>query len=353
MNRNCTKLRPIAASIGLLLTVSCLFAQNKDGFRFNDHIDKKQIDILYNGRVLTSYCYYDSIMKPVLFPINTVSGITVTRGWPLEPRPGEQVDHPHHLGMWMNYESVNGIDFWNNSTAIPYNIRSKYGSVVHESVVKTEFSTKRASLEVVARWVNHQGDVFLREQTKYIFSVTDTDFIVDRVTTLTAATSAIVFKDIKDGFFAIRVARQLEQPSTESQTVYDAHGNPTVIPPTSDKTVDGEYVSSEGLKGDAVWGTRAKWVKLHGRKDGKQITITIFDHPKNPGYPAYWHARGYGLFSVNPLGQEIFSKGKEKLNLTIKPNESVTFRYRVNIHEGELVPSEKLDKLAKDFSRSN
>src|SRR2546428_4858337 len=34
--------------------------------------------------------------KPTLYPLRTASGKLVTRGWPLEPRPGERVDHPHH-----------------------------------------------------------------------------------------------------------------------------------------------------------------------------------------------------------------------------------------------------------------
>src|ERR1051325_9520440 len=93
-------------------------AQAQKGFEFTDRPDKKQLDLTYNGQLLTAYCYYDSIFKPFLYPINTVDGITVTRGWPIEPRPGERVDHPHHTGMWLSYESLNGLDFWNNSTAI-------------------------------------------------------------------------------------------------------------------------------------------------------------------------------------------------------------------------------------------
>src|SRR5688572_31496802 len=96
------------------------YAQKTEGFKFIDHIDKNQIDILYNNQLLTSYCYGDSIMRPVLFPVNTISGISVTRGFPVAPRTGERVDHPHHIGIWLNYESVNDLDFWNNSTAIPY-----------------------------------------------------------------------------------------------------------------------------------------------------------------------------------------------------------------------------------------
>jgi hypothetical protein len=77
------------------------------------------------------------------------------------------------------------------------------------------------------------------------------------------------------------------------------------------------------------------------------VSITIIDHPDNPGYPAYWHARGYGLFAVNPLGQEAFSKGKEKLNLVVKKNESVTFRYRIVIHEGQHLTADQIYAMTK------
>jgi Methane oxygenase PmoA len=56
------------------------------------------------------------------------------------------------------------------------------------------------------------------------------------------------------------------------------------------------------------------------------------DHPANPGFPTYWHARGYGLFGANPLGRSIFTNGKEPpMNFSLAPHESATFRYRVLI----------------------
>ncbi|MBD0350711.1 MAG: hypothetical protein ICV65_06120, partial [Flavisolibacter sp.] len=54
-------------------------AQKGTGFQFVERPEKKQVDVLYNGKLLTAYCYYDSVMKPVLWPVNTVDGITVTR----------------------------------------------------------------------------------------------------------------------------------------------------------------------------------------------------------------------------------------------------------------------------------
>jgi hypothetical protein len=100
-------------------SVALLFMPNQATvFAWWSRRDKKQVAVLYNNKLLTAYCWYDSIKKPFLFPINTLDGVTVTRGFPLAPRDGERTDHPHHVGLWLNYESVNGLDFWNHSTAI-------------------------------------------------------------------------------------------------------------------------------------------------------------------------------------------------------------------------------------------
>src|SRR5260370_30430308 len=74
----------------------------------------QRVDITIDGKAFASYLWPTSLKKPVLYPLITEEGITVTRGYPLEPRPGERVDHPHHAGMWFNYGNVNGFDFWNN-----------------------------------------------------------------------------------------------------------------------------------------------------------------------------------------------------------------------------------------------
>jgi hypothetical protein len=46
--------------------------------------------------------------------------------------------------------------------------------------------------------------------------------------------------------------------------------------------------------------------------------VILIDHPQNPGYPTYWHARGYGLFAANTLGQAALSNGKDELNFQLK-----------------------------------
>src|SRR5258707_5793872 len=93
-------------------------ANGKTGVQLVVKEADRRVDVTIDGKPFTSYIWPTTLKKPVLYPLRTASGTIVTRGYPLEPRPGERDDHPHHAGLWFNYESVNGIDFWNNSDAI-------------------------------------------------------------------------------------------------------------------------------------------------------------------------------------------------------------------------------------------
>ena len=339
-------LRTILIALAIGTTAICARAQK--GFALKDDPSSKKVSVLFNGKLLTAYCYFDSTEKPVLFPVKTLSGITVTRGYPVAPREGERTDHPHHLGIWLNYESVNGLDFWNNSTAIAPENLAHYGSIIHRKILSSSAKGNRAALSTSSQWVDHDGKALLDEVTDFRFSVSGSDFIIDRTSTLTALTD-VVFKDVKDGMLAIRVSRALEMPSKEAGSFVDAHGQVTKVPAMDNAQVTGLYVNKEGVQGDSVWGKRSQWTYLKGREQGKEVAIIIIDHPKNPGYPTYWHARGYGLFAANPLGQKVFSKGKEQLDLTLTKGQSTRFTYRIVIHEGA-VSAGAVDTLMKDFT---
>src|SRR2546427_12253 len=139
-----------------------------------------------DGKPFTAYIYPTTLKKPTLYPLRTASGTVVTRGWPLEPRPGERVDHPHHVGLWFTYSDVNGLDFWNNSDAIPAARAPKMGTIVHRVVRRAEGGAGQGVLEVTAEWVDHAGTALLREDTRFVFRAADSLRAVDRITTLTA-----------------------------------------------------------------------------------------------------------------------------------------------------------------------
>ncbi len=308
-----------------------------------------RVDVMVDGKPFTSYVWSEKLKVPVLYPLRSAQGTIVTRGFPLEPRPGERVDHPHHVGLWLNYGSVNGVDFWNNSTALPPEQQQKMGTVVQRRIVRTSDGKDRGELAVEMDWVMPDGQPIVSEATTFVFHSAANLRVVDRITTLTALAKRVVFQDNKEGMLGLRVRRELEQPSNEPLSFTDSSGRATTVKVLDNTGVSGLYRSSEGKTGDAVWGTRGRWTMLSGKVSGEAITIAILDHPSNTGFPTYWHARGYGLFAANPLGQEVFSNGSEKLNFTLEPKQSVTFRYRVLIFSGPTTP-EQVESEYKKFS---
>ncbi len=307
----------------------------------------KRIDVKIGNELFTSYIFDGKTPKPILYPLITKSGIKVTRGFPYDSKPGERVDHPHHVGLWFNYGDVNGLDFWNNSYAIPENEKHKYGSIIHQEIV--ELDDKKGIFSTKAIWQSLDEINLIEETTKFVFSEVGNTRVIDRITSLKALND-VSLKDNKEGMLGIRVARELELPSDEPAEFTDAEGNVTEVKVLDNEGVNGNYFASGGLTGNDVWGTRNKWVKLESTIKGAPVSITILDNKDNAGYPTYWHSRGYGLFAANPLGQAIFSEGKNVLDYKLLKGESATFKYRILIHSGTVLSKEEITNWFNDFN---
>jgi hypothetical protein len=360
----CVKRFYILTSMTLLTAFSCFNSYGQNSRR-NQSEDKstgkervsvvlneaqKRVAVYIDEVFFTSYIYSDSLEKPVLYPILTRQGTPITRGFPIAPREGERFDHPHHIGLWFNYGDVNGLDFWNNSAAIPASEKSKYGLIVHKSIRSISSGNEEGRLEVELEWLNQAGEKLLTEQTTFIFSGGGGKRFIDRISKLTAGGKAVSFIDNKEGMLGLRVARELEHPSDKPELFTDANGKATDVPTMNNLGVTGKYLSSEGIEGNDVWGTRGNWVSLSGKIGKENISVVIMDYPTNPGFPTYWHARGYGLFAANPLGQKALSGGKEELNFKLNGNESVTFNYRIILYSGEKIELEEIEEAYNSWS---
>lgn len=331
-----------------LISLSSL-AQNRIQLKHDEA--GKRVDVTVDGKAFTSYIYPGpaTLKKPVLYPIRTAGGNFITRGWPMDPRPGERVDHPHHVGMWLNYGDANGHDFWNNSTDISPEHKSPMGTVMHTGVKSMKSGKEQAELVVTAAWLDKDDKPMLRERTTFIFRGDGKQRSIDRITTLTALDKEVVFKDNKEGMIAIRLARELEHPSNKPEVFTDASGVATKVPTMASVGITGKYRSSEGVEGEAVWGKRAKWMNLTGKIGTEDVSVVMLDHPQNVGYPTYWHSRGYGLYAANPLAPSVFTNGKEQaMNYTLGAGKSVTFQYRVIITSGT-VETIRLEAQNKGF----
>jgi hypothetical protein len=340
----------------ILLGALPLTAASQKGVKVTPDTAHRRVDITIDGKPFTSYIWPTTLKKPVLYPILDADGITVTRGWPIAPRPGERTDHPHHDGVWFNYSNVNGFDFWNNSDAIPPERAPKMGTIVFNKIVSSKSGATKGDLVTNSTWIDGNNHPILADTTRYVFANEGSARAIDLIVTLKAR-DHVVFHDDKDGLLGVRVARWLESPAEKGGTFTDSNGVatsvaaaanlPGVAPPT------GEYFTSQGVKGEAVWSTRARWCALTGHDEsGHTVTIAIFDYPNNVGYPTYWHARGYGLFAANPLGRHMFDPKQPPLDFSLERGQSVIFRYRVVIYTGAS-PSRLLNQEFDDFVTSS
>ena len=337
----------------LLLTLTAFgfsYGQQTEMVKIVKEKKENKINVFIGAKLFTSFLYPDTLEKPVLYPIYTSNGTVITRGFPLQPTVGDPTDHPHHIGLWFNYENVNGLDFWNNSYAIAKEKKHLYGWIKTDSVTETRDGAI-GILSFHANWTNQQNEVLLEETTRYEFSGKGHERIIDRITILKAITE-VTFTDAKDGILGLRLAHALQIPTTQTKKFTDDKGNVTEVKGSVDKIANGNYITSEGKQGDSAWATRGLWCKVYGKMGSDSVSVSIIDHPSNPNYPTFWHARGYGLFAANPLGEKIFTNGKSVKNLRLAKGESVSFRFRVVIQDGrETLSGEELNKLAEEFGK--
>ncbi len=328
----------------LLFFSGCTSEKLKVEFKSNEKDQK--VEVFVDGKFFTALIYPDDMEKQTLYPIVSASGKLITRGYPLDPRPFERTDHPHHVGLWFNFGDVNGLDFWNNSFAIKPEDKPKYGTIKFKEIVSED--PQEGKLVAASDWVDHEGNVLLEEETGYIFSGEENLRAIERITTLTAARE-VTFTENKEGLLGLRLDRSFEEPSKKPEKFLDANGIETEVPVLNNEGVNGVYRNAEGFTGGDVWSKRSPWVALRAGKEGEVITLVVLDHVRNPNYPAWSHARGYGLFATNNLGGRAFDPNTAPVSLKLNQGEQVVFRHKLLI--GGDLTDESIHTLARLFNQ--
>jgi hypothetical protein len=237
-----------------------VFAQKVQPVTVLKSANENKVDISIGGKLFTSFLYPDTLEKPVLYPLHAANGTVVTRSFPLDSREGDPTDHPHHIGLWFNFENLNGLDFWNNSYAIPANKKNLYGWIRTDRILETK-SGNTGVLTYHANWTDQQKDVIVEETTRYEFSGNENQRVIDRFTTLKADKDAF-FKDAKDGMLGLRLAHELQMPDAKDQKFTDDKGNVTIVKGGTDHVANGNYVTSAGKTGDDAWSSRGYGAKF-------------------------------------------------------------------------------------------
>jgi len=275
-----------------------------------------KIEISIHGKPYsTFYMTGGDVTKPYLWPVRAVTGTSVTRSWPMETvaeEEKEKKDHPHQRGIWFAHDNVNGIDFWNNEAS--YKEPPKRGKMILKKVGEVKNGKDKGSLTAVFDWADRQDHVQLTETRVMTFYDEADKRTIDFDITLTSV-EKVVWGDGKDGAFGIRM-----------RPVLDEVGG------------TGKITNADGLVGEKqLWGKPSNWCDYSGTIGDEKVGVTIFDHPDNPSHPVRWHARGYGLFAVNPFGLAVFTGDKSQNGaITVEPGKSIRFRYRVVVHPGDV-----------------
>ncbi len=237
--------------------------------------------------------------KPVLYPVYGPGQVPMTRAWPIDDRESLERDHPHHKSIWYGHGDVNGVDFWTEKGAIIV----ERASVDPERAAVTMHNVWRAGDQLVCREVTTVG-CGASASARWI------DFDIR----LQAAFGPLRLGDTKEGFLAIRTHPHLRLTPDSNR------GVPEVF---------GQAENSEGQRGKAIWGQRARWVFYSGPVEGHPVGVLILDHPGNVGHPTTWHARDYGLIAANPFGLHDFL-GREPGagEVRISADDELRLRYR-------------------------
>lgn len=264
-----------------------------------------KVDVLAGGQPLTAFHYESKWDKPFLHPIRTAGGKVISRGYPVDPLPGESKDHEWHRGIWWGHGDINKHDFWREQG------RQKTSLLVVKG--KPKLRPVAAMLEVPMEMRIPSGEVIGNVEQLYTFQKLEREVWITTTITISADKGqSLTFGDTDDGGFAFRLGEPFRQ----------------------DKGA--RLLNSSGLQTtEKIWGAPARWIDYSAGIDGEQIGVAMFDHSSNLRHPTGWHARGYSLAAANPFALGSFSRDKSQRGAyTLKAGDRLRLRYALLVHSG-------------------
>jgi hypothetical protein len=234
---------------------------------------------------------------------------------------------PHQRPLYFGHGDIDGLDFWSEEAFDPIfsdHGRQYYGHMALLNLEEVSHGNEQATIRARFRLLDPSQREIAEETQAYTFRGDQHTRTIDCEFFLYATAGPVVIGDSKEGTFAIRLNEELSAPHDHMLNAKGSRGEPE------------------------IWGKRADWVSYSGVVAGKPVGIVVFDSPSSFHHPTHWMARQYGLLAANPFGLRKFTGDKNQDgSWTIPEGQSLRFRYRVVIYDGELTP----DELAEMYSR--
>ena len=260
-----------------------------------------------DGVELTRYHFGGGLDRPFLFPVNGPSGRSLTRmGHPRDPE-----GHSHHNSVWITHNDIDGVSFWNDHGK---------GKIEHRRIVRYEDGGERSSLVAENDWIVDGTKVLLKEKrqvTVLLLEKSEWLMVIDME--LKAVEKGVTLGKTPFGMIGVRMAKTIG--------VHDGGG-----------TIRN---SEGGVNEKEILWKRARWVDYSGAITNETIEgITLFDHPKNPNHPSFFHVRNDGW-----MGASLTFDGPRR----IEPGKALRLRYGLYVH-GDMKAADAIEGQWKRFA---
>lgn len=243
-----------------------------------------------DGVEIARYHFGPELNRPFVFPVVGPSGKSLTRmGHPHDPE-----SHSHHNSVWISHTDVNGVDFWSDSGK---------GKIRHKRIIKFDDTGESSSILTENEWLATDGKVLLTETRQVmVVLLENSEWLLVIDMQLKADNKPITFGKTPFGLIGVRMAK----------TIGVNDGGGTI------------RNSEGGVNEKDIFWKRAKWVDYSGPVTNQKIEgITLFDHPDNPNFPAYFHVRNDGWMGTSLT----FDAPK-----TIQSDKPLHLRYGLYVH---------------------
>lgn len=226
----------------------------------------EQVFVRWNNAIAMGYRAHPSLKFPYFAPLTgPTSSIPLTTE--------SSLPYPHHRGLWLGCEPLNGGDYWSDGPLDQGQIRSN-GLTVDKA------TSEAVVIHDSCRWIRNGAPSPLEDRRRFAFSIPSEHIRLLDVELEITAGEDIRIKGAKHSFFALRVASDIAP-------IYG-----------------GTLINSNGETGaNATLGRPADWCGFFGRRGSSELIegIAVFNHPDNFGGKCPWFTRDYGHLSPSPF----------------------------------------------------
>jgi hypothetical protein len=275
--------------------------------------DQNVVSVYDDDGVLLRYSYRDVPFKPYVKEFFTPGGVNVLLDAP--------ADHLHHHAL-MFAVTADGVNFWEEQQAPGRQVHQRFGDVRVDSRDDAPFAGFSQQLD----WKNPQTGQLVIKEIRTI-----------EICKLAEPKAALLMWQ-----------SQFEAPdANESVTLSGSHYQGLGLRFVRSMDLEGEFRNADGKAGVVFRGeerlVRSRWCAYTAKADGKDVTVAMFDHPRNERHPATW-------FMMNkPFAYLSATLALHEQPLKVEPANPLVLRYAAALWDGRIEDA-KIEELYKRWA---